>query len=420
MLTQFNNSVLPLQGHSCGFEEQFTAESWLAEANSVNSVYIHVPFCFHKCHYCDFFSTAGSEHLYEAFVQKLAKELEHVGPHLNTVETIFIGGGTPTIFETRLFEDMLHSVETYLPRSTQCEWTVEANPETVTAQKAEAMVRHGVNRVSIGAQSFHPTLLKALERWHDPSSVGKSVDIVRNAGVTDISLDLIYAIPSQTEEQLFRDLHQAVSLAPTHLSCYSLIYEPNTPLRVRLDRGEVSRVNHELEATMFESVKEHLHQEGYLQYEISNFAKLGKECKHNIAYWTNQSWWPFGPSASGHLAGRRWKNTPRIPEYISAGNLPTIVDVEKLDPDKSAGESFMVGLRLVKGMERAWVDELISQSNNRWRENVIKRYVDEGLLHWNNDCLTLTDTGMRFADTVTLALLMEDEEMTDTKERTST
>ena len=420
MLTQFNNSELLLQGNSCGFEQQFNAEPWLTEANTVNSVYIHVPFCFHKCHYCDFFSIAGAENLYEPFIKRLTKELEFVGRHLDIVKTIYIGGGTPTIFEPKLFEDMLQSVAMYLPRTAQCEWTIEANPETVTAQKAESMVRHGVNRVSIGAQSFHPTLLKALERWHDPTSVGKAVDCVRKVGISDINLDLIYAIPSQTEEQMFSDLNQAISLAPTHFSCYSLIYEPNTPLRVRLEKGEVNQIEHELEASMFEGVKSHLEQEGYLQYEISNFAKPGKECKHNIAYWTNQSWWPFGPSASGHLSGKRWKNTPRIPAYISSGNMPPIVDVEKLDSDKSAGESFMVELRLVRGVDRARVEELISRSNNRGRENVIKRYVHDGLLHWKNDCLALTKTGMRFADTVMLALLMEDEKMTDTKERTST
>jgi len=279
------------------------------------------------------------------------------------------------------------------------------------------MVRNGVNRVSIGAQSFHPALLKSLERWHDPENVGKAVECVRSVGIQDINLDVIYAIPSQTMDQLLVDLEQSIALSPTHMSCYSLIYEPNTPLRTRLDRGEVQRVEHELEASMFSCVAEVLQHAGYAQYEISNFAKEGYECKHNISYWTNQAWWPFGPSASGHLSGRRWKNSPRLSEYLSADGLPPILDVETLDSDASAGESFMLGLRLIRRMERSWVESLLAQSNNEWRKGVIEQYIREGQLHWVDDHLALTCEGIRIADTVILALLMQDDEMTDTTEQ---
>jgi len=416
-LTHFTNFPHTTQGKSSDLDTQKSAEAWLPDAKNVKSVYIHVPFCFHKCHYCDFFSIAGAEYQYEPFVLQLSKELEYVGGHLGTLDTIFIGGGTPTLFEPQLFDNMLQAVSKYLPRSSQCEWTVEANPETITLEKAESMVRNGVNRISIGAQSFHPTLLKSLERWHDPENVGKAVECVRSVGIQDINLDVIYAIPSQTMDQLLVDLEQSIALSPTHMSCYSLIYEPNTPLRTRLDRGEVQRIEHELEASMFIRVIEVLQHAGYSQYEISNFAKKGYECKHNISYWTNKSWWPFGPSASGHLSGRRWKNTPRLSEYLSASTLPQILDVEILDSDASAGESFMLGLRLTKGMERNWVDSLIAQSNNAWRKVVIERYIQEGFLHWVDDHLALTCQGIRIADTVILALLMQDEEMTDTTEQ---
>jgi len=394
-----------------------TAEAWLPQGKEVKSAYIHVPFCFHKCHYCDFFSIAGAENHYESFVVQLVRELEYVGGQLDTLDTIFIGGGTPTIFEPQLFDKMLQAVSKCLPRSSQCEWTIEANPETVTYEKAECMVRNGVNRVSIGAQSFHPALLKSLERWHDPENVGKAVECVRSVGIQDINLDVIYAIPSQTMDQLLVDLEQSIALSPTHMSCYSLIYEPNTPLRTRLDRGEVQRVEHELEASMFSCVAEVLQHAGYAQYEISNFAKEGYECKHNISYWTNQAWWPFGPSASGHLSGRRWKNSPRLSEYLSADGLPPILDVETLDSDASAGESFMLGLRLIRGMERSWVESLLAQSNNEWRKGVIEQYIREGQLHWVDDHLALTCEGIRIADTVILALLMQDDEMTDTTEQ---
>jgi oxygen-independent coproporphyrinogen-3 oxidase len=416
-LTQFITVPRLQQAKSAAIESHLSAESWLADARLVKSVYIHVPFCFHKCHYCDFYSIAGGEDQYDDFINQLSTELEYVGEHLNEIETIFVGGGTPTIFDINLFDAMLHAIATYIPRTQACEWTIEANPETVTGDKANAMALNGVNRVSIGAQSFDLGLLKALERWHDPSSVTRAVEFVRDAGIENINLDIIYAIPTETELQLQQDLSQVLALRPTHLSCYSLIYEPNTPLRTRLDRGDVQRIAHELEATMFDTVREVLLREGYEHYEISNFAKSGYTCKHNIAYWTDQSWWPFGPSASGHLAGRRWKNTPRISDYICGSPLPPIVDVERLCPDRSAGESFMVGLRMLQGMEERWVETLIEQSTNNWRRDVIEQYIQQGLLQWQDSQLSLTLKGLRYADTVILALLMQDETMTDTNEQ---
>ncbi len=407
-LTQFTTTSISNQGKSGRIADALTAASWLKEASTVKSVYIHVPFCFHKCHYCDFYSIAEADNYYEPFINQLSKELEFAGKYLNTVETIFVGGGTPTIFDEQLLGQMLNQISTHLSLSDSCEWTIEANPETISKGKASAMVKHGVNRVSIGAQTFNPDLLKRLERWHEPTSVERAVECVREAGIEDINLDLIYAIPSQTESQLIIDLEQAMSLEPTHLSCYSLVYEPNTPIRTRLDRGEVQRVEHEVEASMFQLVHEMLERKGYKQYEISNYAKTSFECQHNIAYWTNKSWWPFGPSASGHLHGRRWKNAPRISDYLSEGPLPPIVDIELLDSDRSAGEAFMVGLRMVKGMEKAWVDELIAKSNNGWRKDVIERNIQEGFLHWLDGFLAFTENGLHFADMVISELLMRD------------
>jgi len=417
-LAQFIKKNGAPQENSEQIESQFTAEGWLKQLDIVKSVYIHIPFCFHKCHYCDFYSIAGAEDQYEPFVKQLTTELEFVGKHLSSMETIFVGGGTPTIFDIDLFNEMLEAIATHIPRSQTCEWTIEANPETVTRDKAKAMVNNGINRVSIGAQSFNKELLNTLERWHEIDNVARAVEHVSHGGIENINLDLIYAIPSQTESQLLFDLEQAIALQPTHLSCYSLIYEPGTPLRTRLDRGDVQRVEHDLEATMFERVRDVLIREGYDQYEISNFAKQGYECKHNVAYWTNQSWWPFGPSASGHLEGRRWKNTPKISHYINGNPLPQIVDVEMLSPDRSAGETFMVGLRMKRGMKRSCIERLIAQSNNGWRALVIEHYIKEGLLKWQGDYLALTENGLCFADTVISALLMQDKAITDTKEQT--
>jgi oxygen-independent coproporphyrinogen-3 oxidase len=289
------------------------------------------------------------------------------------------------------------------------EYTIEANPETITSEKAAVMVSQGVNRVSIGAQSFNTELLKQLERWHDPVNVGRAVEFVRSAGIDNISLDLIYAIPTQTVEQVKADLQEAVSLLPTHLSCYALTYEPNTPLLHKLNSGSVTRVGHDVEADMFDVVADVLSWSGYKQYEISNFAKDSFACKHNLMYWKNKNWWPFGPAASGHIDGQRWKNSPRLADYLSTSGLPPVEDVERLSKDIQAGEAFMMGLRLLEGMEFAWVESLIEQSPNTWRRTVIERNIESGFLIWANEKLVLTDKGLHFADTVICELLTCDE-----------
>ena len=415
-LTQFTNTGHSVQDNSIDSSPELSAEGWVSDAQFAKSIYIHVPFCFHKCHYCDFYSIVGNESQYESFVDQLTKELAFVSPHLTDAETIFIGGGTPTLFDARLFQRMLESIQKYISRSASCEWTIEANPETVTQEKASILTDVGINRVSVGAQSFDPTLLKALERWHEPSSVQRAISYIRDAGILDYNLDLIYAIPKQTTAQLHADIEQAVALEPSHLSCYSLTYEPNTPLLKRLEQGKITRFDHDEEADMFTYVRKHLVSHGYAQYEISNFAKEGSACKHNIAYWQNKNWWAFGPSASGHVNGVRWKNTPRISEYLRFDSMPKVVDVERLLPEQSAGESFMLGLRLVQGMERSRVDSLVEQTNGQWRIHVLNTYIASGYLQWKHDYLSFTPKGQCFADSVILALLMQDESMTDTTE----
>jgi oxygen-independent coproporphyrinogen III oxidase len=412
-LTQFTKSSPLSQGNSEGFERLLTAEPWLSDARKANSVYIHIPFCFHKCHYCDFYSIVGTEVQHELYVQQLIKELEYVSPYLQAIDSIFVGGGTPTIFDDGLLGIMLEAVQKYIPVTNDCEWTIEANPETVTRQKAETLFATGVNRVSIGAQTFDSELLKSLERCHDPESVSRAVGYITAAGIHDFNIDLIHSIPSQTVEQLQFDIEQATALNPTHLSCYSLTYEPNTPLLKRLECGYIERLSHDKEAAMFALVREELSSRGYAQYEISNFAKDGFECRHNISYWKNKNWWAFGASASGHLCGLRWKNTPRISEYFGFDVLPPVMDVEKLNTDESAGESFMLGLRLVRGMNREWVDSLIEQSSHKWRSDVIERYINEGYLMWSDDYLCFTQDGQCFADTVIIALLKQEDPMTD-------
>ena len=409
-LSQFTILGAQNQPDSVAPKHSLTAETWLGSAQEAVGAYIHVPFCFHKCHYCDFFSVVGKEDQHALFVDRLEQELAFVGPHLKELQTIFIGGGTPTLLEPSLLKNMLEAVQRHLPMAQDIEFTIEANPETVTAEKADIMASCSVNRVSIGAQSFDPALLKILERWHDPVNVGRAVSFVKKAGISNVSMDLIYAIPSQTIALVKSDLHHVIELNPLHISCYALTYEPNTPMLHRLKAGEVFRVEHELEAEMFDVVSSELASHGFAQYEISNYAKDGRVCKHNLMYWKNKNWWPFGPAGAGHIDGRRWRNTPRLSDYLSETSLPPVENVELLNEDIQAGEAFMMGLRLLEGMERSWVNSLLEMSSNNWRNEVIDCSIDSGLLVWKKEMLLLTDKGLHFADTVISDLLMRDED----------
>jgi oxygen-independent coproporphyrinogen III oxidase len=412
-LPQFTILGRTIQPNYLGSKGALTAEAWIESASKAVGAYIHIPFCFHKCHYCDFYSVAGKDEQQETLVRRLRKELQCVGPSMSELKTVFIGGGTPTILEPALLCEMLEAVRRYLPLAEDVEFTIEANPETITAEKAGILASCGVNRVSVGAQSFDENLLKQLERWHEPKNVERAVDFARSAGISNINIDLIYAIPTQSIVQAKNDLLQAVALSPTHLSCYALTYELNTPLRHRLERGIVERIAHDVEAEMFDVVTRELTQEGFCQYEISNFANKGYACKHNVMYWKNKNWWPFGPAAAGHIDGCRWRNAPRISEYLLEGNLPPIQDVETLSEDVQAGEAFMMGLRLLEGMESGWVEELMRKSPGEWRRATIERNIETGMLVWEKEKLALTGKGLHFADTVISELLMRDEDQQD-------
>ncbi len=399
----------PVRAH----KESVTAEEWVAGASGATSLYVHVPFCFHKCHYCDFFSIVGNASQHELFVERVTKELKYLRPFLGEIETVFIGGGTPTLLSEPLLQKLVFSIKENVTFFKDYEWTIEANPETVNRAKADLLVSAGVNRVSVGAQSFNLKMLKNLERWHDPESVGISVGAFRSAGIKNINLDLIYSIPGQTKSILNEDLQCLLDLSPEHLSCYTLTYEQNTPLLHRLHVGDVTRIEHELEAEMLDIVQNTLSSSGYLQYEISNFAKFGYECRHNLSYWNNKYWWPVGPSASGHLYGKRWKNTPRLSEYLDTSDLSPVIDIEELGIDAQVGESFMLGLRLIKGMSISLVEQLLDRPETRWRKKVIENYLVNGYLVQEGSFLRLSSEGVRFADCVISDLLMQEESTTD-------
>ena len=379
----------------------------LAKGASFRGAYFHVPFCRHKCHYCDFYSFVDTESRELAYVERLEEELQDALEFLTVpIETVFVGGGTPTMLGADLLGRMLSSIRRILPISSNAEWSVEANPETVNEAVADALAQSGVRRVSLGAQSFNPKLLKALERDHDPASVERAVGLLRRAGIPQVNLDLIFAIPGSTIADWEADLLRALSIGPDHLSAYGLVYEPNTPLTVKLRKGAVTRLPEDEEAEQYEFVVEKLAKSGYERYEISNWSLPGMACRHNILYWENADWWAFGPSAAAHGNGVRWRNIPRLATWLENRPSAPVEEIECLGADANAGESFMLGLRLIKGMPLERVEMLLSCGENApRRRRSIETFTRDGLLEQVDGHLRLSARGFMIADTVLSALI---------------
>jgi oxygen-independent coproporphyrinogen-3 oxidase len=374
-----------------------------------SGLYIHVPFCIHKCHYCDFYSLVetGPESRQPAFTDRLIQEIRAAGPWLGRpLETIFVGGGTPTLLEPVQWSRLLAAIDSELILHPGCEFTVEANPDTLSAELLEVLAAGGVNRLSMGAQSFDPAMLKALERTHDPSNVRRGVELARSAGITNINMDLIFGIPGQLPDGWAADLDAVLALEPAHLSCYNLTYEPNTPLAEKLRRGAIQRVDQDIEADMYEATIDRLAGAGFEHYEISNWARPGRACRHNLLYWRTGSWWPLGPGAAGHVDGVRWKNAPRLGEYLRVGPLPPITETEQLDQDGRIGEILMLGLRLMEGISLDRLEALLAVGDRgAHRRLAVDRHTAAGLLEQPDGRLRFTRAGLLLADTVLADLL---------------
>ncbi len=376
----------------------------------VRALYIHVPFCFHKCHYCDFYSIVDTQDRQESFVTRVETELSALSPFARSepLKSIFVGGGTPSLLSVALWDRLLAILARQFDMSHMAagtgEFTVECNPETVSAELMEALCRGGVNRVSVGAQSFDARHLKTLERWHDPANVGRALDLARAAGIQRQSLDLIYAVPGQTLDDWLGDLDRAIALGTEHVSCYALTYEPRTAMTARLERGQFTRADEDLEADMFLATVDRLRSAGFDRYEVSNFARPGAECRHNLAYWRQENWLAAGPSASAHVRGHRWKNIARLDDYLaSPPGFSPITDHEGPDPKRAISERLMTGLRLREGVNSGAVlkDALaLGPGCSERLSRTAERQSESGRLTIQNDRWSLTDAGMLVADAV--------------------
>jgi oxygen-independent coproporphyrinogen-3 oxidase len=367
------------------------------------SLYIHVPICRRKCGYCDFYSAVADAATQHAVVAALQTELDrHAAALAAGCETIYIGGGTPTALPSAELAALLAAVAPRRAAGTPVEFTVEANPATVTPATAEQLVEHGVNRVSIGAQSFSPRALAALDREHDPDDVARTIEICRGHGIENLSLDLIFGAPGQSLDDWARDLESAIALRPEHISCYGLTYEPGTPLYAALTAGRVAAVDPDLEADMYTLMIERLPAAGLAQYEISNFARPGRACLHNMRCWQNDPYVGVGPSAAGYVDGVRYRNVPDIAAYVE--RVPAGADVrveeECLVGEPRAREAAMLALRTNAGIQRAAFAERYGFEPATLFANAIARHAPDGLLAIDDASIRLTPAGFMLANRV--------------------
>ena len=369
----------------------------------VEALYVHVPFCFHKCHYCDFYSiTHQSPERMNHFVALLLREAEiwTRGPVTLRPRTIFFGGGTPTLLPIDAMSRLLAGLRERFDFSDVAEWTIEANPATVTLEYCRMLRSAGVDRLSFGAQSFDPRELKTLERHHDPDDVPRSIAIAREAGFTRLNLDLIFAIPGQDLASWSDSLERAVALNTPHISAYGLTFEPNTPIAVKKRLGIMRQAEESLELEMLRHTRARLTELGRPPYEVSNFAAPGEECQHNLVYWTGGNYIGLGPSAASHVQGWRWRNRPHLGEWeraVESSQLPAI-DVETLSPRRRAGELAMLLLRLTRGLNFAdFVARTGFDARAAWSDQ-IDRFSKTGLLVCDDHGVRLSERGLAVAD----------------------
>ncbi len=370
------------------------------------SLYIHVPFCMRKCSYCDFVSYSYSADAAESYLTALELELQHYACTLSRLQrqpaTVFIGGGTPTVLKTAQLEKLLLAVQKYFHWAPNAEVTIEANPGTVNWEKLYTLKQLGVNRLSIGVQACQQHLLNLLGRVHNYQQAVQAVADARCAGFENINLDLIFGLPNQSLTEWQQSLRSVLDLSPRHLSCYSLQLEENTPLTTAVECGRLNRCSEELELAMYQETIDFLAANGYLHYEISNFAQPGFQSKHNLVYWHNGYYLGLGPAAHSHVNNERWANTGGLEEYVSkltAGELP-VSEHNSLTVKDDMIETAIMGLRLLEGLSLcAFYERFRQDVQNVWPKQIAELCA-QGLLELTATHLKLTQKGLPLANVV--------------------
>jgi oxygen-independent coproporphyrinogen-3 oxidase len=367
---------------------------------AATSLYVHVPFCVVKCGYCDFnsFTAEGTAPL-DRFLGALERELKTASVPRQPV-SVFIGGGTPSYLDDARLRRLFELLGQHVDLHACAEVTMEANPESLTASKAQIAREHGVRRMSMGAQSFDDRFLKLLDRAHDASRIGAAVAAVREGGIDNLNLDLIFALPGQSLAQWQNDLDTALALGPDHLSCYSLTFEPGTRFTRDLKQGRIQANDEDTDKAMFLHTRARLREAGFDAYEISNFAGRGGHCRHNDHYWLQGDYVGVGPGASSHRQGQRWTNLKPLEAWADALERyrPPVGEAETLTPRQRAAEALWLGLRRKAGVDLDAVAARTGVAPAQEFATVLAPLLDQGLLTATGPVLTLTDAGILVAD----------------------
>ena len=366
------------------------------------ALYIHIPFCIKKCLYCDFHSFRFDLSLIYRYTQALIRELKLFLSTDYSVKTIYLGGGTPSILPVEALEEIVRTIYGSFKSDDNIEFTIEVNPGTVNEEKLRLYKTLGINRISIGIQSLKEEELKILGRIHSGKEALEALDTAINVGFTNINVDLIYGIPNQTLESWRYTLQEVLKRNPTHMSVYGLMYEPGTPLYKALIRNKIKPMSEDLEIEIFKATQEILSTYGLGWYEISNYAKDGYECRHNLTYWRGEDYLGFGPSAHSLFGNTRYSNTPNIKAYIELldrGKSPKVWE-ERLSPLEKAKELIILGLRLREGVSLCDVYRRTGIDVGRIFSENIERLISYGLLYKKEDKIQLTERGRLLANLV--------------------
>lgn len=369
---------------------------------SPTSLYLHIPFCKSKCSYCNFYSEPVSTCDTSALISAMIKEIESYRPDL-VVSTIYIGGGTPTCIGDDQLCTLINALKQHFESAgSALEFTVEANPNSVTGKLLKQLRDLGVNRLSIGAQSFDKSELSLLGRTHRPEEINTAVSAARNAGFSNIAMDLIFAIPNSTIETLKHSLQRAIELSPTHISAYSLTYEPDTPLYRAKKQGSIVAIDEETDRQMYELTIATLTAAGYEQYEISNFARPSFQCAHNQTYWANKPYIGIGPSAGAWFENRRSTNLQSIDKYITVINnsQSPVAESNLPNPIEIACETAVLNLRRIAGIDIAQYKMQTGFDIFDLFKNEIDHNQKLGLLKVGQQKITLTQKALPIADSV--------------------
>ena len=379
--------------------------------NKLAGIYVHIPFCIKKCPYCDFYSITDQSLEYQ-FIEALIKEMQIASSHPLIFDSLYLGGGTPSVLKPENIGRIIENAYRLFNILTDSEVTIEVNPGTVTPDKLKEYRNIGINRLNIGVQSFQDTNLDFLGRIHSSNDATKTIKCARKAGFDNIGLDLIYSIPGQTKKTWISDLRKAVEFEPEHLSCYMLTYEKCTPLDRDRQQGKFKPVADFLTGKLFEKTMEYLTTNGYIQYEISNFAKdAHRKSRHNLKYWSFTPYLGFGPSAHSFIKFQRYWNYRSVKKYINnitEGKLP-VEEKEILNREQRMMEMVYLGLRRTDGIDINAIDEHLGINFNQiFAEKIMQLEKDGYILHIQpkNRC-ALSRKGMLFLDSIASMFISE-------------